>query len=103
MIAYISYFLPSKPAYTSPFSKPQASSQQAVSKQAVSKQASKQSASSQQAVSKQSASVSKQSASSPRAKCPWNRRTLLSAFAMIVTISTPLWREVMERILWILW
>ena len=95
MIAYISYFLPSKPAYTSPFS--QSASQQAVSKQASSQQAaSKQSASSPQA-------VRKQSASSPQAKCPWNRRTLLSAFAMIVTISTPLWREVMERILWILW
>jgi len=84
MIAYISYFLPSKPAYTSPFSQ-SASSQQASSQQASSQQASSQQASSQQA------------------KCPWNRRTLLSAFAMIVTISTPLWREVMERILWILW
>ena len=66
MIAYISYFLPSKPAYTSPFSQ-SASSQQAskpasqqASKQSASKQASKPAsspqASSQQAVRKQSAS-----------------------------------------------
>jgi len=66
LIAYISYFLPSKPAYTSPFSQ-SASSQQAskpasqqASKQSASKQASKPAsspqASSQQAVRKQSAS-----------------------------------------------
>jgi hypothetical protein len=71
MIVYISYFLPSKPAYTSPFSQ-SASSQQASKQPASSPRAvSKQSASSQQAVRKQSASspqaVRKQSVSSPQA------------------------------------
>lgn len=54
--------------------------------------------------SKQSASSPASSpASSQQAKCQRNRRTLSLAFAMIVIISMPLWREGMERILWILW
>jgi hypothetical protein len=67
------------------------SKQSAVSKQTASSQ---QSASSQQAVSSQQ--------SEHFAKCLWNRRTLSSAFAMIVAILMPLWKEDMERILWIL-